>query len=174
MPAFAHLPLILKPEGKGKLSKRDGAKFGIPVFPLEWADEASGETFMGFRESGFLPEAAVNFLALLGWNPGTDQELFSLQELVAAFDVERIGKSGARFDFDKARWFNQQYIMRLSPEGFTAAAMEVLAKADLPGTRHPDETFVKTCAPLIRERLVTMSDLPTEGRYLFVAPTRWT
>ena len=173
MPTFAHLPLILKPEGKGKLSKRDGAKFGMPVFPLEWFDEASGETFAGFRESGFLPEALVNFLALLGWNPGTEQEIFSMEELVAAFDLDRIGKSGARFDFDKARWFNQQYIMQLSDEGFAAQAMPVLAKAVLPGARHTDATFVKTLAPLMRERLVTMHELPTEHRYLFVAPTSY-
>ncbi len=171
MPTFAHLPLILKPVGKGKLSKRDGAKFGLPVFPLEWRDEASGETFAGFRESGFLPEAVVNFLALLGWNPGTEQELFSVDELVAAFDLDRIGKSGARFDFDKARWFNQQYIMRLSDEAFAALAMPVLAKAHLRGDRHTDATFVKTLAPLVRERLVTMHELPVEHRYLFETPT---
>ncbi len=170
MPTFAHLPLILKPEGKGKLSKRDGAKFGIPVFPLEWDDKASAETFMGFRESGFLPEAVVNFLALLGWNPGTEQELFSMEELVRAFDLDRIGKSGARFDFDKARWFNQQYIMQLSDEGFAALALPVLAKADLPAGRHKEATFVKTLAPLMRERLVTMHELPIEHRYLFVPP----
>ena len=170
MPAFAHLPLIMKPEGKGKLSKRDGAKFGVPVFPLEWDDAASGDTFAGFRESGFLPAAVVNFLALLGWNPGTEQELFSLEELTAAFSLDNVSKSGARFDVDKARWFNQQYIMALSEADFTTAALRVLAKADLPAGADTSETFVKTVYPLLRERLVTMDELPTEGRYLFVAP----
>ncbi len=173
MPAFAHLPLILKPEGKGKLSKRDGAKFGLPVFPLRWKDEVNGETFMGFRESGFLPEAVVNFVALLGWNPGTEQEMFSMDELIQAFDLGRIGKSGARFDFDKAKWFNQQYIMRLSDRAFAEHAMPVLAKADLSGASHGDETFVRTLAPLMRERLVTMHELPTDHAYLFEAPTSY-
>ncbi|RME93486.1 MAG: glutamate--tRNA ligase, partial [Bacteroidetes bacterium] len=109
MPAFAHLPLILKPTGKGKLSKRDGLKLGIPVFPLAWKGDTPEDSFMGFREFGFDPAAVLNFLALLGWNPGTDQEIFSLDELIAAFSIEKIGKAGARFDFDKAKWFNQQY-----------------------------------------------------------------
>ena len=108
MPEFAHLPLILKPTGKGKLSKRDGAKFGFPVFPLDWQDEQ--ETVPGFRETGFLPGALINFLAFLGWNPGTEQEIFDEQGLIEAFDIERIIKSGARFDFDKAKWFNAQHI----------------------------------------------------------------
>lgn len=170
VPVFVHLPLIMKPEGKGKLSKRDGAKFGIPVFPLEWDDAASGTTFAGFRESGFLPAAVVNFLALLGWNPGTERELFTLAELTEAFGLAQVSKSGARFDFDKARWFNQQYIMALSATEFTAAAMRVLAEADLPGAREAEETYVKTIYPLMRERLVTMDELPTEGHYFFAAP----
>ena len=108
MPQFAHLPLILKPNGKGKLSKRDGAKFGFPVFPLSWDGKSVEDSFEGFREFGFLPEALINFLVFLGWNPGTDQEMFSMKELIAAFSVENIGKSGARFDIDKGKWFNQQ------------------------------------------------------------------
>ena len=170
MPTFAHLPLILKPEGSGKLSKRDGAKFGIPVFPLEWEDVASGDTFAGFRESGFLPEAVVNFLALLGWNPGTEQEVFSLAELTAAFDLAQVSKSGARFDFDKARWFNQQYVMALDEDAFATAALRVLAQADLPEGTRADAAFAKTIYPLVRERLVTMEELPEAHRYLFVAP----
>ena len=174
MPTFAHLPLILKPEGKGKLSKRDGAKLGMPVFPLEWHDPASGERAMGFRESGFLPEAVVNFLALLGWNPGTEQELFALEELVGAFDVDRIGKSGARFDFDKARWFNQQYIARLSPAAFAEHAGAVLAKADLrddTGAAVPVTTdYLQRVAPLMRERLQRLDELPEQGYYLFADP----
>ena len=189
MPSFAHLPLILKPEGKGKLSKRDGAKFGIPVFPLHWHDAESGEQYPGFRESGFLPEALVNFLALLGWNPGTEQEIFSLQELTPAFSVDRIGKSGARFDFDKARWFNQQYIARLTPAEFAKRAQQVLAKAwaekgpsarsagdaapTAGGAASPvrvDEAYLQRIAPLIQERLQRLDDLPVVGDYLFNAP----
>ena len=109
-PQFAHLPLILKPTGKGKLSKRDGDKMGFPVFPLEWKDPQTGEVSYGYRESGFFPEAVVNFLALLGWNPGTEQEIFSMDELINSFDLERVNKSGARFDPDKTKWFNHHYM----------------------------------------------------------------
>ena len=111
MPRFAHLPLILKPDGKGKLSKRDGKKFGFPVFPLSWNGETEEDSFLGFREMGFDPRAVINFLALLGWNSGTEQEIFSMDELSEKFSLEKINKSGARFDYDKAKWFNQQYIM---------------------------------------------------------------
>ena len=116
MPQFAHLPLLLKPEGKGKLSKRDGDRLGFPVFPLEWHDPNSGEVSSGYRESGYFPEAVVNFLALLGWNPGTEQELFSLDELVQAFDISRCSKAGAKFDYKKGIWFNHEYLLRKSPE----------------------------------------------------------
>ena len=110
MPRFSHLPLIMKPVGNGKLSKRDGAKFGIPVFPLSWKAETEEDSFEGFREKGFMPEAVVNFLAMLGWNPGGEQEIFLMDELVQLFSIENIGKSGARFDYEKAKWFNQKYI----------------------------------------------------------------
>ncbi len=166
MPEFAHLPLILKPVGKGKLSKRDGAKFGIPVFPLEWRNEPSQELYEGFRENGFLPEAVVNFLAFLGWNPGTEQELFALDELVAAFDIDKIGKSGARFDFEKARWFNQQYITRLSDAAFAELAQEVVRQAGF----DVSIPYLQAVAPLMRERLHTINELPTEGHYFFAAP----
>ena len=170
MPVFAHLPLILKPEGKGKLSKRDGAKFGIPVFPLAWNAQGE-EPYAGFRESGFLAEAVVNFLALLGWNPGTEQEIFSLDELISAFDLDRIGKSGARFDFNKARWFNQQYIARLSDEGVAEKALPI-GLEHYKGRRtdliSPDY-FLKL-APLMRERVQQMEDLFKEHSYLFDAP----
>ena len=116
MPRFAHLPLLLKPEGKGKLSKRDGDRLGFPVFPLEWHDPKSGEVSSGYRESGYFPEAVVNFLALLGWNPGTEQEMFSLQELVEAFDINKCSKAGARFDYQKGIWFNHEYILKKSAE----------------------------------------------------------
>ena len=116
MPQFAHLPLLLKPEGKGKLSKRDGDRLGFPVFPLEWHDPNSGEVSSGYRESGYFPEAVINFLALLGWNPGTEQELFSLEELVRSFDISRCSKAGAKFDYKKGIWFNHEYLLRKSPE----------------------------------------------------------
>ena len=116
MPQFAHLPLLLKPEGKGKLSKRDGDRLGFPVFPLEWHDPKTEEVSSGYRESGYFPEAVVNFLALLGWNPGTEQELFSLDELVQAFDLTKCSKAGARFDYQKGIWFNHEYVLRKSPE----------------------------------------------------------
>jgi glutamyl-tRNA synthetase len=109
-PTFAHLPLLLKPEGNGKLSKRDADLGGFPVFPLEWTDPVTGQKAKGFREEGYLPEATINFLAFLGWNPGTEQELFSLEELVTAFSLERINKAGAKFDVQKAKWFNEQYL----------------------------------------------------------------
>jgi len=167
MPQFAHLPLILKPVGKGKLSKRDGAKFGMPVFPMEWDDKASGETFSGFRESGFLPAAMINFLAFLGWNPGTEQEMFSLKELVTAFDLEKIGKSGARFDFDKAKWFNQQYIAQLSDADFAEMVAPSVQAAGFDVSREKLLSF----APLMRERLGTANELPSVGDYLFKSPT---
>lgn len=112
MPAFAHLPLLLKPEGNGKLSKRDGDRLGFPVFPLEWKDPVSGDISSGYRESGYLPEAVVNFLALLGWNPGNDQEILTMDELVKLFSLEHCSKSGAKFDYEKGKWFNHQYIQK--------------------------------------------------------------
>jgi glutamyl-tRNA synthetase len=115
MPHFAHLPLLLKPDGNGKLSKRDGDRLGFPVFPLEWTDPLTGEKSSGYREKGYFPEAVVNLLALLGWNPGSNQEIFSMEELIEAFSIERISKSGAKFDLNKAKWFNQQYL-RAYPE----------------------------------------------------------
>lgn len=169
MPEFAHLPLILKPVGKGKLSKRDGAKFGMPVFPLEWNDEASDEVFTGFRESGFLPQAVTNFLAFLGWNPGTEQEIFSLEELVEAFDIDKIGKSGARFDFDKAKWFNQQYISQLGNEEFAKVVAPSMAKAGFAVS--PE--FLAHLAPLMRERMQEVNELPREAAYLFTSPTEF-
>lgn len=137
MPRFAHLPLILKPDGKGKLSKRDGAKFGFPVFPLSWKGATAEESFDGFREVGFDPKAVINFLALLGWNSGTDQEIFSMEELIEKFSIEKINNSGARFDYDKAKWFNHQYIMH-TPN-------EVLAK----GLLNAIEDLLKTNKDLL-------------------------
>ena len=127
MPQFAHLPLLLKPEGKGKLSKRDGDRLGFPVFPLEWKDPKTGEVSSGFRESGYFPEAVINFLALLGWNPGTEQELFTLEELINAFDITKCSKSGARFDYQKGIWFNHEYILHKSNEEIAKLFASVVA-----------------------------------------------
>ncbi len=160
MPSFAHLPLILKPTGQGKLSKRDGAKFGFPVFPIHWEDEE--ESFEGFRETGFLAAAVINFLALLGWNPGTDRELFSLEELCEAFDVRQINKSGAQFNYDKAKWFNQQYILQSSTEELLA-----LTKDSFP---LQDEGYIRKVIELFRPRVVFVNELVKKAHFLFVRP----
>src|SRR5690606_34140016 len=126
MPRFAHLPLLLKPDGNGKLSKRDADQMGFPIFPLDWTDPTTGDKAAGFRETGYLPEALTNFLAFLGWNPGTEQELFTMDELIDAFSIERIGKAGAKFDIQKAQWFNQQYLRRKSPAELADYLLEAL------------------------------------------------
>ena len=163
MPAFAHLPLILKPTGKGKLSKRDGQKLGIPVFPLAWPGATPEESFTGFREAGFDPRAVINFLAFLGWNPGTEQEIFSLTELVEAFSLDKIGKSGARFDFEKATWFNQQYIMATSEEELLST---VKAVASAQGYQASDD-YLLGVTRLLRERVSYLPEFISSGRYFF-------
>jgi len=163
MPKFAHLPLILKPEGNGKLSKRDGAKFGIPVFPLAWAGQTPEESFPGFRETGFLPEATINFLALLGWHPGDEQEIFNLDELTQAFSIEHIGKSGARFDYEKAKWFNQRYIQAADNKAL-ATHIRPLAEAKGYAT---EEMFLVQVATLMKERVTFLPDFVEQGYYLF-------
>jgi glutamyl-tRNA synthetase len=162
MPTFAHLPLLLKPTGKGKLSKRDGLDGGFPVFPLDWTDPASGETVSGFRGKGFLPEATLNFLALLGWNPGTEQEIFTLEELVQAFTLEQVSSHGARFDIKKAEWFNQQYLIRMSEEQLVPLVGKVLADHG----HAPDADFLRTYTALFRERVTHLGDFFTAGYYL--------
>ncbi|MDX1666074.1 MAG: glutamate--tRNA ligase [Saprospiraceae bacterium] len=163
MPKFAHLPLILKPNGKGKLSKRDGKKLGIPVFPLNWEGEGETETFVGFREFGFLPEAVVNFLALLGWNPGTEQEIFSMDELVEAFSIDKIGKSGARFDFDKAKWFNQQYLIASDDARLAGLVRPIIENQG----HQPEEDFLKTFCGLMKERVSLLMEFWESGYYFF-------
>ncbi|MCC6412354.1 MAG: glutamate--tRNA ligase [Saprospiraceae bacterium] len=165
MPRFAHLPLILKPEGNGKLSKRDGAKFGMPVFPLAWEGETIEDNFPGFRETGFLPQAVLNFMALLGWHPGGDQELFTLEEMIAAFSVEHISKGGARFDYDKAKWFNQKYIQAMSNE---ALVEHIRPLAEAKGYAVSDR-FLATVAGLMKERVTFLPDFVEQGYYLFEA-----
>ncbi|MCC7464936.1 MAG: glutamate--tRNA ligase [Saprospiraceae bacterium] len=163
MPKFSHLPLIMKPVGNGKLSKRDGAKFGIPVFPLSWKGDTPEESFEGFREAGFLPEAVVNFLALLGWHPGGDQEIFTKEELIQAFSIEHIGKSGARFDFEKAKSFNQKYIH--AKDNASLAAM-VRPLADAKGYQVSD-AFLEKAVGLMKERVTFLQDFVETGYYLF-------
>ena len=167
-PVFAHLPLILRPTGKGKLGKRDGAKFGFPVFPLEWNDEKAGETFNGFREDGYFNDALVNFLAFLGWNPGTEQEMFSLDELIQEFDLERVNKAGARFDIDKMKWFNQQYMQQKSNESLAVAFKESRTElADI------DVNYVAMVVEQIKERASFTKDLWNLSHFFFVAPTEY-
>ncbi len=168
MPAFAHLPLLLKPDGNGKLSKRDAKKHGFPVFPLAWLGP-DGEDLMGFREEGYLPEAFINFLALLGWNPGTEQELFSMDELITAFSIERINKAGARFDIQKAHWFNQQYMKNRTDEVLADDLLEFLKKEGIQSTR---EQAVSVCR-LMKERVTFSRELWTNARYFYEPPKQY-
>lgn len=165
MPKFAHLPLILKPDGKGKLSKRDGVKGGFPVFPLEWKDPASGEISAGYREDGYFKEAFVNMLAFLGWNPGTEQELFSLEELIEAFSLERVGKSGAKFDPVKTKWYNEQFLRMKSNEEL-AVLLKPLLNFEV-----EDEYLVRV-TELLKERAVFVSDM-TEDDFYFTPPSEF-
>lgn len=162
-PRFAHLPLIMKPDGKGKLSKRDGARFGIPVFPLSWKGETPEESFTGFREFGFEPEAVLNFLAFLGWNPGTDQELFSLDELVESFDLNRVHRSGARFDMDKALWFNQQYIKKIPVHDMVPRLKPMVEARGWAW----DERKCQEIIHYFTERVNLVSEIPDAASYLF-------
>ncbi|MRJ10807.1 glutamate--tRNA ligase [Ornithobacterium rhinotracheale] len=163
-PKFAHLPLILNPEGKGKLSKRDGDKFGFPVFPLEWKTEKG--ISMGYRENGYLPQAFVNMLALLGWNPGTEEEIFSLEELSEKFDLNKVSKSGARFNPEKAVWFNHQYLQRESTENFVKAFQAILAEHNVAA----NDAFDTKVVELLKERANFVKDLWVAGSFLYQAP----
>jgi len=165
-PEFAHLPLILKPIGNGKLSKRDGDKMGFPVFPLEWKNEEGISS--GYREKGFYPEAVINFLALLGWNDGTDQELFSLEELVSKFDLSRVHKSGAKFDPEKNKWFNHHYLQKQNDAVLAASFAALLAEKGLSTTL--DLTRVVS---LIKERAHFVAEFWDLADYFFVAPTTY-
>lgn len=167
MPAFAHLPLLLKPEGGGKLSKRDGDRLGFPVFPLEWHDPGSGDVSTGYRESGYLPEAVVNFLALLGWNPGNDQELMTMDELIRLFDLNRCSKSGAKFDYEKGKWFNHRYIQKRSNREIAEMFIPVLESHGVAGA---DPAYVEKIAGMMKERVSFVPELWEQTRYFFVAP----
>ena len=168
IPNFAHLSLILKPVGKGKLSKRDGDKLGFPVFPLEWTDPKTNETSAGYKEAGFYPETVVNFLALSGWNPGTEQEIFNLEELIAAFDLKKANKSGAKFDPEKNKWFQQQYLQAQTNESLANEFSEILKSKNI-STTLPLETLVD----MLKERAVFSADLFELGKFFFEAPTEY-
>ncbi|WP_298246899.1 glutamate--tRNA ligase [uncultured Christiangramia sp.] len=166
-PEFAHLPLILKPQGKGKLSKRDGEKMGFPVFPLEWKDPASGDVSAGYKEDGYYPEAVVNMLAFLGWNPGTEQEFFSLEELTKAFELERVHKGGAKFDPEKTKWFQQHYMQEADESQVTKEFQKILKEKEI----MVEESYAKNVVSLIKERAVFVKDLWDQGYFFFISPT---
>ena len=169
MPRFAHLPLLLKPEGKGKLSKRDGDRLGFPVFPLEWHDPKTGEVSSGYRESGYFPEAVVNFLALLGWNPGTEQEIFTLDQLVEAFDITRCSKAGAKFDYQKGIWFNHEYILMKSNEEIAQLFAPIVANNGV------DESLerVTEVVRMMKDRVSFVKELWPLCSFFFIPPTEY-
>jgi glutamyl-tRNA synthetase len=169
MPQFAHLPLLLKPDGNGKLSKRDADQMGFPIFPLNWIDPTSNELAKGFRESGYLPEALINFLAFLGWNPGTEQEIFSMDELIDSFSIERIGKAGAKFDIQKAQWFNQQYLKAKTNEELSAYLLDSLKGENIECSK---EKAAKICE-MMKERVTFTQDFWLHGKFFFIAPTSY-
>jgi glutamyl-tRNA synthetase len=169
-PKFAHLPLILKPTGKGKLSKRDGDKMGFSVFPLEWKDPKSQEISSGFREDGYLPEALINILAFLGWNPGTEQELFTLEELSQAFDLTKVNSAGAKFDPEKAKWFQQQWFVQQDDAVIGAAFAKALQEKNI---SYPSQDYVNTVAGMVKERAVFVEDLFELALFFFQSPTEF-
>lgn len=169
MPQFAHLPLLLKPEGNGKLSKRDGDRLGFPVFPLQWSDPTSGAISSGYRESGYQPEAVVNFLALLGWNPGTDQEMFSMQELIELFSIDRVSKSGARFNYEKGIWFNHEYLIKKSDEEVAQLFLPILKEKGY-DCEMKRLTYIVS---LVKERINFPADLWEQANFFFEAPTEY-
>ena len=168
MPNFAHLPLILKPTGKGKLSKRDGDKEGFPVFPLEWKTP-NNEISAGYRESGYFSDAVVNLLALLGWNPGTEQEIFSMDKLIASFSLDRVNKSGARFDPEKAKWFNQQYLQKKTNTELTEIFVPILTDKGITA----ESSMVEKVVGMVKERAVFPKDIWGQASYFFVAPEEY-
>lgn len=169
MPKFSHLSLLLKPDGKGKLSKRDGDRLGFPVFLLEWKDPKTGEISSGYKESGYLPEAVVNFLALLGWNPGNDQEIMSMDELTQLFSLERCSKSGAKFDYEKGKWFNHQYIQMTDNSVLAKLFIPYLEKQDI----DVNTDYIETVIGLIKERATLVTDLWDQSSFFFKSPTSY-
>ena len=165
-PQFAHLPLLLKPDGNGKLSKRDGDRLGFPVFPLNWKNPETGEISLGYKEGGYLPEAFINMLAFLGWNPGTPQEIFSIDDLCETFTLDRVGKSGAKFDFDKTKWFNQQYLRSKSKLELAEMLQVILKKNDISA----ELNYVANVCQQLKERATFIKDMWSEGKYYFQPP----
>ncbi len=170
MPQWAHLPLILKPDGNGKLSKRDGDRLGFPVYAMDWKGPKTEEITKGFKELGFLPEAFLNMLAMLGWNPGTEQEIFSIDELIEAFDINRVNKAGAKFDFEKAKWFNHQWIQKLPVSSYVSKVKVLLAENNI---EIGDDVFFEKILNLVKERCTLLSDFVEQAAYFFKAPTTW-
>jgi glutamyl-tRNA synthetase len=170
MPEFAHLPLLLKPDGNGKLSKRDGDRLGFPVFPLEFHNQKDGTVSSGYRESGYLPEAVINFLALLGWHGSGDQEMYTMEELIKDFSLDRVSKSGAKFDYEKGKWFNHQYLQLRSNEELTEMYMPTLAAN---GIENPDKKMVAAVIGLTKDRVNFVPELWEQTNFFFVAPTEY-
>ncbi len=169
MPAFVHLPLLLKPDGKGKLSKRDGDRLGFPVFPLEWHDPKSGEISSGYREKGYLPKAVVNFLALLGWNPGDDTEIMSMDELIAKFSLDHCSRSGARFDFEKGKWFNHKYLQEMSGEQLAQLFKPVMSAHGVDPSAFAD-SYIARAVDMVKSRISFVSDLWDQAGFFFREP----
>ncbi len=168
-PQFAHLPLLLKPDGKGKLSKRDGDRLGFPVFPLQWTDPKTGEISRGYREDGYFPEAFINMLALLGWNPGDEREIFSLDKMAAAFSIERVGKSGSRFDPEKAKWFNHQYMLKKSNKELAGQFLPLIEKEGVMA----DIDYIEKVVGLVKERAHFVHELWDQAEFFFKAPSEF-
>ncbi len=171
-PRFVHLPLLLKPDGKGKLSKRDGDRLGFPVFPLEWHNPATGEISSGYRESGYLPEAVVNFLALLGWNPGDDNEIMSMDELIQRFSLEHCSRSGARFDYEKGRWFNHEYLMRM-PDKELAELFKPVLRANGVNPDDFSDEYIARAVGMVKSRIHFVDELWNQAKFFFTAPTEY-
>ena len=171
-PEFVHLPLLLKPDGKGKLSKRDGDRLGFPVFPLEWHDPASGAVSAGYRESGYLPEAVINFLALLGWNPGDDTEIMSMEELIEKFSFDHCSRSGAKFAYDKGRWFNHEYLQKIS-DAELAELFKPVLKAHGVNPDDFSDDYIARAVGLVKGRINFVADLWEQSRFFFAAPTEY-
>lgn len=171
-PDFVHLPLLLKPDGKGKLSKRDGDRLGFPVFPLDWRDPKSGDLSSGYREAGYLPEAVVNFLALLGWNPGDDTEIMSMDELVSRFGFDRCSKAGAKFDFEKGKWFNHKYIQAMDDAALAALLKPEMEKAGIDPAAYGDDYIIRVVG-LVKDRANFVKEILSQGGFFFTAPQEY-
>ncbi len=170
MPAWAHLPLILKPDGNGKLSKRDGDRLGFPVYAMDWNDPATNELTKGFKEIGFLPEAFVNLLAVLGWNDGSQQELFSMEELIAKFSMDKVHKGGAKFDYEKAKWFNHEWIKKSTATELVSLVKTVMESR---GLSISNEAYLLTVIELVKDRCTLLTDFYEQGKFFFEAPVSW-